>query len=124
MTLMKLRSLPPVREALFSFAVAHATRTKFMRNDKAVREITARALDAWLDPLCHVCSGRGFTGGFLRPMVLCPPCHGSGRRVARLGKTEDGEQFGRSLMNEMDRKTQHVSSRMRQFMNGKKAGEE
>lgn len=116
LTLMKLRTLPSAREALWVFAVRHATRVKFMVSNKAVGQIMGQALDAWLDPLCHTCDGRGFTGGSGKAIVLCTVCHGSGRRTLMLGKSPEGHEFGRGLMNEMDRKTQYVSSRMRTYM--------
>jgi hypothetical protein len=116
-TLASMPTLPKVRNMLGDYAVVLATRRSFMAPDAAVLTIAGRALDLWLDPSCHHCDGRGFSGGYQAPMVMCGHCHSSGRRTLHFGpRGEEGHQFGRLLMNEMDRKTQYVERRMRDFL--------
>lgn len=117
LTLAAMPSLAGAREALGDFAVSLATRQRFMEPDDVVRSIAGHALDLWLDPLCPSCGGRGFNGGYGSPRMRCAACHESGQRALRFGgKTEASHQFGRALLNEMDRKTLYVEGRMRDFM--------
>lgn len=116
LTLAQMTTLPTTRAALGRFACAHATRVRFMRDDRAVLHIAGRALDLWLDPLCPHCSGRGFNGGFGAPIQICPKCHGTKLRSPRLDATNDGHEFGRSLLVQMDRKTERVREAMSRFL--------
>lgn len=117
MTLSAMPSLAAARGALGAFAVSLATRKRFMEPDDVVRSIAGHALDLWLDPLCPSCGGRGFNGGYGSPRLRCAACHESGHRALRFGgKTEASHQFGRALLNEMDRKTLYVEGRMKDFM--------
>lgn len=120
LVLIHLKTLHATRQSLGTYAVAHATRERYMADDAAVGRIAGRALEAWLDPNCPCCGGRGFNGGFGSPMELCPlpphGCGGSGKRYVRLAKGEAGHQFGRSLLNQMDRKCDIVTALMKQFL--------
>lgn len=116
LTLMSLRTLGDTREALGRFSLLRATRERFMQPDKMVLKIAGRALDAWLDPMCPVCSGRGFNGGFGAPIVLCNTCGGSTRRFPQLANWDDGHQFGVGLMTVMDTKTEYVRKMMVTFL--------
>lgn len=117
--MVHLKSLPGTVEALHRFGSMWATKQKFMRDDRAVSAIVGKALDAWLDPICPACDGRGFTGGMGIPMVICQPCGGSRLRHVHLGKRPDddtGHQFGKSVLTEMDRMTDRVTGQMRRFL--------
>lgn len=116
MALSQMGSLAQTKQTLGRFALAHATRQKFKRTPVVIMEITGSALDVWLDPNCHHCGGRGFTGGFAGPMVWCTHCHHTGNRRVRLAKNEEAHQFGRSLLNEMDRKCDRVARMMTRFL--------
>ena len=116
MALAQMASLAQTKQTLGRFAMAHATREKFNRAPEAIMAITGAALDVWLDPNCHHCAGRGFTGGFSAPMVWCSHCHHTGSRRVRLAKSEDAHQFGRSLLTEMDRKCDRVTGMMKRFL--------
>ena len=116
MALAQMGSLGQTKQTLGRFAMAHATRAKFNGSAESVMAITGVALDVWLDPNCHHCTGRGFTGGFTSPMAWCSPCQHTGNRRVRLAKSEDAHQFGRSLLNEMDRKCNRVTGLMKRFL--------
>jgi len=114
--LSQMASLAQTRTTLGRFAMMHAVRAKFNRPAEVVMQITGMALDVWLDPLCHHCEGRGFTGGFDGPMVFCHYCHHTGSRKTRLHKSEDCHQFGLNLLNEMQRKADFVAHKMKQYL--------
>jgi hypothetical protein len=119
--LVHLKTLSEARERLFCFAVVKATKDKFMQDDEAVRGITAKSLELWLDPICPHCEGRGFTGGFSAPLAWCSQCdatgnRGKGRHGFRLARSEAGHAFGRSLLVAMDRKTEIVAVSMRRYL--------
>lgn len=114
--LIAMKSLPEARRALGAFAIQLATRRRYMRNDADVLAIAGRALSAFLDPLCGVCDGRGFSGGVGTPKVICAPCHGTGRREARLGSDNPSHRFGRELLVEMDLMVVRVARKMKRFL--------
>lgn len=111
-----LTTLRTTKDALGRFAIAFATRRRYMVDDKTVVQIAGKALQYWLDPQCHECEGRGFTGGYGLPMELCKACHGTKKRQATHHHTAAGHEFGRALLCEMDRKCDHVSTSLRQFL--------
>lgn len=116
MALVHAPSLEPAKRSLGEFANWLAVRQHFRAPAVIVMAIAGRALDSWLDPLCHHCTGRGFTGGYSAPMVLCKPCGGTGIRHPRLGKTDAEHAFGRALLVEMDRKAERAARSMARFL--------
>lgn len=114
--LTQLKTLRTAREALLRFADLEAVRQKLGEPGHVVDAIAANALDAWLDPLCQRCEGRGFNGGFGVPLMLCTHCGGTRLREIRLGPTEARHQFGRHLLVQMDRMTDVVTGQMRRFL--------
>lgn len=116
MALVHAPSLEPAKRSLGEFAGWLAARQQFRAPAVIVMAIAGRALDSWLDPLCHHCTGRGFTGGYSAPMVLCKSCGGTGIRHPRLGKTDAEHAFGRALLVEMDRKAERVARSMARFL--------
>lgn len=78
--LSQLSTLHTAREQLGSYAVTIATRRSFMEPDDKVLILAGRALDLFLDPTCDKCEGRGKSGGYGSPEVICRSCGGSGKR--------------------------------------------
>lgn len=116
--LSQLTTLRDAREALGRFAIQQATRRRFMQPDAVVLKLVGKVLDVFLDPLCHHCEGRGFTGGSHRgeKRVLCQPCGGSGHRRHRIGRTDQEHAFTASLLTDMDCKLAEVSAAMKRMM--------
>lgn len=114
LVLSQLKSLGPAKEALGRFAIQQATRRRFMQPDEVVLKLVAKALDVYLDPLCHHCEGRGFNGGSHRgeKRILCSHCGGSGHRRAHIGKTKEERAFASSLLADMDAKLAAVERAM------------
>ena len=116
--MIQLQSLHAAVNALAAFALLEAAHARFFpRGDgRGIQEIAGKALEAWLDPICPACSGRGHNGGFGVALVLCSRCHGSGMRRPRLAMDDAGHEFGKRLLCAMDRKTDRVARSMRQFL--------
>lgn len=114
----QLKTLREAREALGQFAIQQATRRRFMQPDAVVLKLVGKVLDVLLDPLCHHCDGRGFTGGSHRgeKRTLCQPCGGSGHRRYRIGRSEAEHQFTAGLLLDMEAKLAEVDRGMRQLM--------
>ena len=115
-----LRSMREASARLGAFALQVAARVGFRADTSAVREISGRALELWLDPNCPMCNGRGYSGGFGVPLVLCTNCDATGRRIHargfRLARSDAGHDFGRCLVDEMDRKANFVVDSMRRYL--------
>lgn len=114
--LAQLRSLVAARAALGRYAAVIATRTRCMLDETAVMQIAGRALEGWLDPLCPICDGRGFLGGYRTPQIGCTTCNGTRRRDVHLADSSEGQNFGRLLQLHLDRKTSRVHELMTRFM--------
>lgn len=119
LTLIQLKTLASAKAALLSYALRQATLRRFMRPDEDVAKIAGRALEAWLDPTCMHCDGRGFNGGFDAPRALCTHCGGTDRRPIRLGPSNSDHEFGRFLLAQMDAKTEWVARRMRRLLSAR-----
>lgn len=118
LTLIHLKTLSAARQAIGDYAERQAYIRRFMRPRGIIASIAGRALESWLDPNCRHCEGRGQSGGFGTPVILCTTCHGSGRRHVRLGKTNDEHEFGRMLLCKMDSATDRAGRLMRRFVAG------
>lgn len=122
LTLNELKTLRDTRQALGRFAEKLAARDHWDAAPTTITRVAGRVLELWLDPKCPRCEGRGYNGGFTAPMELCqlPPhgCGGSGRRSAELWNTVRGEQFGRHLLAEIERKCDIVDGLMRAYLSG------
>ncbi len=114
----QLKSLHSATQAVRRFAIKsakrHAGLLRYHGDDAP--EVGVRALGYWLDPLCHSCNGRGFSGGTGTPVEVCKHCHGSGRTLPRLSKTEAGQQFGYLLSSEFERKTCRVGELIKRHL--------
>lgn len=116
LALLHMKSLRSTVEAVGVFAWFQARRLRFEASPETVNAIVGRAVDLWLDPICHHCCGRGFNGGFGVPLVLCVHCSGTKVRKPRLAKSEPGHQFGLALLVEMDRKAERVAKLMTNYL--------
>lgn len=114
----QLKSLHAATLAVRRFAInsakRHAGRMRYHGDDAP--EVGVRALGYWLDPLCHTCNGRGFLGGSGVPVEVCKHCHGSGRTLPKLSKSEAGQQFGYLLISEFERKTTRVGEQIKRYL--------
>jgi len=98
-----LRSLEPVKQALFLFAHRQAPHKGCTSTDAALGALVGQVLDVWLDRLCHKCEGRGFMGGYGSPRLRCAKCAGTGsRRFGSLGASPAERTFGLWMLNVMD----------------------
>jgi hypothetical protein len=99
-------TLPHTRDHLGAFALEQARIKRIDRSPRDLMHITGRCLDAFLDPLCHVCDGRGFIGGGRHEhtgvQVICRPCKGSGHRRDSIGKDDVERLFAGHLLMRMD----------------------
>ena len=112
LVLVQLKTLDATKQALGSLAVKQATVQRFMRSDAAVMKIAGRCLDLWLDPRCPSCEGRGFSGGYDGPQMLCRPCGGSSNRPM-VGLGDEEQRFAKGLMALMDRAANAAEAGMR-----------
>ncbi|MEY4415384.1 MAG: hypothetical protein RIQ53_2677 [Pseudomonadota bacterium] len=105
LALTRLKTLREARDALGRFAVQQATKQRYMVPDKVVLALVGRVLDVHLDPLCHACAGRSFTGGSHRAdkKVLCRECGATGHRKDAVGQNDRERWFARHLLAEMER---------------------
>lgn len=103
LTLMSLRSMDRAKQTLLLFAVRQAPHKACDSGPEAIHALVVRVLHAWLDKLCDPCDGRGFTGGYGKPKLVCSKCGGTGnRRGGRFGTNEAEHSFGLWLLNVMD----------------------
>jgi hypothetical protein len=134
--LMKLKSLSGTKAQVAGWALEQASRRNFMplpsmpakvEDIKAWREevddrtkvvmvLSGRVIEAFLDAQCYRCTGRGFSGGFGTPQIICRGCSGSGRRAGNLGRTEDERAFAAHLLSAMERMLARVERQMRDFL--------
>lgn len=112
----QLKSLGGTRQQLAAVAMFQAAKRKYEADTRAIYDIALRSLDAWLDPLCPACDGRGFKGSFGTAKKLCQVCSGTTHRRARLHNTNPGHDFGKSLLVLMDRRADAVTRLMKQFL--------
>lgn len=97
LVLAELRSLHPAKQRLWE-TVSEWLRTSWLGGDEMpmlrdeAMAVTGRVLDAWLDPNCPTCEGRGFSGGTHRgeQRLRCRGCSGTGLRRTSIAR--DGRQ--------------------------------
>lgn len=113
--MLALKTLREARDAFGRFAAAVvATRAGFMRPDSEALTIAGQVLEVWLDPLCHHCDGRGFTGGSHRgeKQTICRPCRGSGHRRDWIGRDPEQRRFASRLLLELEQHQLHAERTM------------
>ena len=114
--MVHLQTLPAAMNALLAFAVLEAVHVRFRSRGQAIQKVAGRALEAWLDPTCPACGGRGKNGGFGAPLVTCVRCHGFRLRRPRLGDSDEAHEFGRRLLVCMDSRTEYAARQMQKFL--------
>ena len=117
--LMQLSGLDVTKEILYDFAKKWAPRRRLIATDDDLRGLVGRVLDAFLDPRCHPCGGRGFVGGYGSPRMRCVPCRETGKRRHDLGSTQSQVDFGLWLRDEMgdlmNRAERQIRERLQDF---------
>ncbi len=99
MVLMHLKSLGDVKETVFGYACSIAKAQGFDWDAKVIAKLVGQVLDIHLDPSCHHCQGRGFSGGYLATKTRCRECRATGRRGrAQIGKDQAQRAFGGMLL--------------------------
>lgn len=115
--LMHLKSLGGTKQALQRFALEVATKRRWNLTDKAVSAISGRVLVAWLDPNCHPCAGRGFTGGYDGKLrSVCRACGATGKAKHSIGQSDVERAFSSWLLSEMDRMLFVADGRLRKYL--------
>jgi hypothetical protein len=106
MALSAMKTLREARDRLWDFALDLAERKRMRLEGDALGHLTGRTLDAFLDPNCPHCDGRGSTGGGRHehsgPPILCKPCRGLGSRRVDIGRTHAERLFAGALAMAMD----------------------
>ena len=114
LALMQMRTLREVKEMVGDLSVKQAIVTGF--RSAHLMTVTGRVLDVFLDPLCHHCEGRGFTGGGRHeqtgPPVLCRPCGGSGHRTGAIGRNDAERGFARHMLDLLERSATRAEGEM------------
>jgi hypothetical protein len=116
LALINLKTLVPARQALWALAASGVPPVgKFPLSIETAAVVTGRVLDAWLDPICAPCEGRGFNGGHYKgeQKVRCRSCAGSGERRTSLGATVEEKRFARHLLDAIAENLVEVERAMR-----------
>lgn len=120
LAMVHMKSLPAAVTSLGQHACIMATRTRFMQPDAEVHKLVGRVIDAFLDPLCHQCEGRGFNGGGRHeqsgPRLRCRACRESGKRLGGIGRSDAEVTFVRSLLADMEERMTSVEAMMGRFL--------
>ena len=98
--LSQLSSLRDVKALFRCYAIAQATRLRFMQPDAYVLKLAGQVLDVFISPTCRHCHGRGFFGSLQHgeKQTICRPCKGSGNRRDSMGKDEFDRRFANQLL--------------------------
>jgi len=112
--LVSLKTLPDVRARVGSLALAMCTTGWPLAQEAALRT-AGRVLDAWLDPNCRGCDGRGFNGGTHRGelVVRCKVCLGARLRRVKLASTADESRFAALLADRLAELQRRAADEMR-----------
>lgn len=103
-----IRTMPGSRNMLPRLKSAAGVRVRMlalvsdrcgMTGDAAI-DLVAKLLDAWCDPSCQPCTGRGSIGAYGEPQRICPACNGSKRRT--LFWSQDQEKDIDRIMREIE----------------------
>jgi hypothetical protein len=102
LVLTGLKTLGTVRERVANLALALCTTSWPLAQEAAVRT-AGRVLDAWLDPNCRGCDGRGFNGGTHRgeQVIRCKVCLGSRLRRVKVASTGEESRFAAMLADKL-----------------------
>lgn len=127
LALSAMATLREARERLGAFAYALAAHRRVNLTAEVVAQLAGRTLDAFLEPNCHHCDGRGFSGGGRHeqtgPQLICKPCRGTGTRRVDIGRDAAERRFASHLMMSMDAQmyeVQRAIGRNRRLVTGAK----
>lgn len=116
LTLMHLKSLPGAKQEIGRMGLEQATLSGFVRPEREIMVLVGHVIDAWLDPLCEKCGGRGFNGGgrleHSGPQMICRGCGGTGSRKAKIAQDDDQARFVSLMFTLIDRAISAAESRM------------
>lgn len=115
LALVAMKSLDGVTRVLRHYGEQQAARRGFDASPEAVRRLVGRVLDLVLDPLCPVCCGVGFSGGYGKAKTLCSTCKGSKRRRVDFGSVE-AQAFGNWMLADIERKLARTEQLMMKFL--------
>jgi hypothetical protein len=93
LVLMGLRTLHTAKQALWAQALPWLEgEDAILLGKEDAAHVVGRVLDAWLDPMCPGCEGRGFNGGTHRGEreMTCRACRGT--RLRRTSIARNGMQ--------------------------------
>jgi hypothetical protein len=96
--LVQMKNLHGVRVRIERLALSLNTEQWAMDQHVAAL-ISGRVLDAWLDPNCRACEGRGYNGGHHRGdhVLRCNLCTGTGKRRVKLAANAVESRFAAML---------------------------
>lgn len=121
LVLSRLKSLPSVKEAMGKDGLRAWTYGGYPeRNVVDVQRVIGRVLQAWLDPTCDACEGRGFNGGGRLensgPKVLCRPCGSTGKRFSQIGRDDAERRFAAFYLAKIERQVSEAEKAMARFL--------
>lgn len=101
--LSRMTTMDPVKRVTLTRAFVAAQQLKLAIEDKAVAWCVGRAIDLYLDSVCHDCDGTGYTttaysGGAPK---LCRGCGGTGQRRIDAADNKVREVLVTRLLNEL-----------------------
>ena len=117
-----IRTMPGSRTMMPRLKSAAGVRTRMlalvfdrggMIGDAAI-EFVAKLLDAWCDPSCQPCTGRGTIGEYGAPQMICQVCGGSKRRT--LFWPQDQQGLADRIAAEMESKVDAAERKIRRLL--------
>ncbi len=117
-----IRTMPGSRNMMPRLKSAASVRVRMLalvfdrgglQGDEAI-EFVAKLLDAWCDPSCQPCTGRGSIGSYGEPQRICPACNGSKRRS--LMWSADQQRFADEIAAEMESKVDAAERKIRRLL--------
>ena len=101
--LQAMTTLDHAKQLLMARASNLATKRRFMHPDTTVAMLAGKALDVYLDELCHTCDGTGTIGSAYQGEQprKCGACRGSGSRRDTMGADGAQRAFAAILLGEM-----------------------
>lgn len=112
--LLKLKTIREAKLHVGALALRMAAKPHHSVTEDAALKLAGRALDVFLDPLCHNCDGTGRIGNTYAGEAekACPVCKGSTHRRDVLGNSIRETTFAAVLLGELQRKAAAASRGM------------